>query len=84
MGSPCGLGVDHSLGQNTGEAPARCMGLIGWPLGCRVVSLVLFSRTEGYVWALVIPFGLYCGLFSFEETIRWGCAHTSAPTGCSS
>jgi hypothetical protein len=79
--SPRGLGLDHSLGQDAGEAAARYKGLIGWPLGCRVVPLALFSRTEGYTWALVIPFGPYRGLFYFEKTIRW--VRTSTPAGCS-
>jgi hypothetical protein len=33
------------------------------------------------VWALVIRFGPYCGLFDFEETIRW--VSMSAPAECS-
>jgi hypothetical protein len=33
------------------------------------------------VWALIIPFGPYCSLFDFEETIWW--VRMNAPTGCS-
>jgi hypothetical protein len=78
MVSPCGVGMDHSLGRDAEDAPAHCKGLTGWPLGCRVVSLTLFSRTEGCAWALFRP---YCGLFDFEETIWW--VRASAPAGCS-
>jgi hypothetical protein len=63
------------------RAPTRCKGLAGWPLGCCIVSLMFFSRTEGYAWALVIPFGPYCGLLDFEETILW--VRASALAGCS-
>jgi hypothetical protein len=61
------------------RAPARCKGLIGRPLCYHIISLTLFSRTEGYVWALVIPFGPYHGLFGLEKTIWW----VRAPAGCS-
>jgi hypothetical protein len=80
-GSPCGLGLDHSLGRDAGETPARCRGLTGWPLGCRIVFLALFSRTKGHAWDLVIPLGPYRGLFGFEKTIQW--VRMSAPAGCS-
>jgi hypothetical protein len=63
------------------EKPPTLQGTDRVALGCRVVSLMLFSGTEGHAWALVIPFGPYCGLFDFEETIRWVSA--SAPAGCS-
>jgi hypothetical protein len=59
------------------RAPARCKGLTGWPLGYCVILLMLFSRMEGYTWALVILFGPYCGFFDFEETIWWVRAHPS-------
>jgi hypothetical protein len=71
-GSPCGLGLDHSLGRDVGEAPEPLHVARDRPdglLGCRIISLALFSRTDGYAWALITPFGPYCGLFDFEETI---------------
>jgi hypothetical protein len=70
--SPCSLGLDHSLGQDAGEAPEPLHAARDRPdglLGYHIISLALFSRMEGYTWALITPFGPYCGLFDFEETI---------------
>jgi hypothetical protein len=58
--SPWALGFDHSLGRDAGEASEPPCIARDQPGGlAAVVSLflVFFSRTEGYAWALIIPFG---------------------------
>jgi hypothetical protein len=54
-----------------------CNGLTGWHLYCRIISLVFFSRMEGYALALIIPFGPLCcriislAFFSKMEGYAW-------------
>jgi hypothetical protein len=71
-GSPCGLGMDHSLGRDAGEAPEPLRSARDWPGGFS--AIVLFplrslAEQRGMRGPLSSHLDLIMARLIFEETI---------------